>query len=144
MLSADHKARLRRSLNRFLEEDTPRAHALRHVATELELLPITDDWNRDLGVRLADGRVVSFNRSEPYEIQVVDVPNAELAVLGHAWTKFPELAPLVPRRPDDAIDCPACKGSGVFPRRDGPQGFSCYCGGVGWLFRDGWLARSSA
>ena len=140
MLNADHKARLRRSLNLFLEEGSPRAHALRHVATELAVLPITDDRDRDLGVRLSDGRVVSFNRSQPYDLQVVDVPNAELAVLAHAWTMFPELAPLVPLRPADAIDCPACKGSGVFPHSARPSSFSCFCGGVGWLFPDGWLA----
>ena len=143
MLNEDHKARLRRSLSQFLEEDSARARALRHVATELAVLPITDDWNRDFGVRLSDGRVVSFNRSEPYDLRVVDVPNAELALLGHAWTRFPELAALVPLRPADAIDCPSCKGSGVLPHTERPSGLSCYCGGMGWLFADGWLARSS-
>ena len=143
MLNADHRARLRRSLNLFLGEDTPRAHALRRVATELDVLPITDDWNRDFGVRLSDGSVVSFNRSKPYDLLVVDVPNAELAVLGHAWTIFAELAPLVPHRSAETIDCPACNGSGTCSHGERPAGFSCYCGGVGWLFRDGWMARSS-
>lgn len=143
MLNVDHRVRLRRVLSRFLEDDTPRARALRRVATELDVLPVTDDSNRDFGVRLADGSVVSFNRNEPYDLHVVDVPNAELAVLALAWTKFPELAPLVPRRPAEAIDCPACHGSGVFAPNEQPSGFSCYCGGVGWLFRDGWVARSS-
>ena len=143
MLSADHNARLRRSLKLFLEEDSPRAGALRHVATELSILPITDDRNRDFGIRLSDGKVVSFNRTEPYDPRVVDLPNAELALLAHAWTRFPELAPFVPLRPADAIDCPACDGSGVLRHGDGPSGFSCYCGGVGWTFRDGWVARSS-
>src|SRR4051794_9863064 len=105
MLTADHRARLRRVLDSFLEEDTPRAYALRHVARELAVIPVTDDWNRDFGIRLADGKVVSFNRAEPFDLQVVDLPNAEIAVLGHAWTKFPELAPLVPVRPSHAIDC---------------------------------------
>ena|SRR5690349_224668 len=143
MLNANQRARLRRSLNSFLEEDSPRAHALRHVATALDVLPITDDRDRDFGVRLSDGRVVSFNRADPFDLRVVDVPNAELAVLGHAWTTFPELASLVPFRPADAIDCPACQGSGVSQDSAGPSGFSCYCGGMGWLFPDGWLARRS-
>ena len=143
MLSGDHKARLSRSLKLFLEEDSPRARELRPIATELAVLPITHDRNRDFGVRLSDGRVVSFNRSEPYDLRVVDVPNAELALLAHAWTVFPELAPLVPLRPADAIDCPSCNGSGVLRHGEGPSGFSCYCGGVGWSFRDGWVARSS-
>lgn len=143
-MNADHRARLRRSLTLFLEEDSPRARALRQVATALGVLPITDDWDRDFGVRLSDGRVVSFNRCEPYDLRVVDVPNAELSLLAHAWTKFPELAPLVPLRPADAIDCAACNGIGVLPHDKRPSGFACYCGGVGWLFRDGWVARSSA
>ena len=142
MLNADQRARLRRSLDSFLEEDTPRARALRHVAKELAVIPVTDDWNRDFGIRLSDGKVVSFNRDEPFDLQVVAVPNAELAVFGHAWTKFPELAPLVPTRTADAIDCPACDGSGLVRHGLRPANFSCYCGGLGWLHRDGWVARS--
>lgn len=144
MLNADHKARLRRSLNAFLEEDTPRARELRHVAIELAIVPITDDGDRELGIRLSDGKVVSFGKHKPFDLRVVDVPNAELAALGHAWTRFPELAPLVPVRPTDAISCPACDGSGSIKHGQRPAGFSCYCGGLGWLFRDGWLTRIEA
>ena len=143
MLSADHRARLGRLLNHFLEDDSPAARALQHVARELAVLPITDDRDRDFGVRLSDGRVVSFNRTEPYDLRVVNVPNAELALLAHAWIRFPELAPLVPLRPADAIDCPACKGSGVCPHNEQLLGVSCYCGGVGWTYRDGWTVKSS-
>jgi hypothetical protein len=141
MLSADQKARLRRSLDSFLEEDTTQARELRRVARELAILPIMDHGNREFGIRLSDGKVVSFNRDEPFGLQLVTVPNAELAVLGHAWTRFPELVPLVPARPDDAIDCPACDGSGMTRHGEPPHGFSCYCGGLGWLFRDGWVTR---
>ena len=141
-LSLDHKARLRRSLDSFLKEDTPRARELRHVARELAILPVTDDRERDLGVRLSDGKVVSFNRCEPFDLQVVALPNAELAILAHAWTKFPELAPLVPVRCADAIDCPACDGSGLMRHGESTLGLSCYCGGLGWLYRDGWVTRS--
>jgi len=140
MLSVDHKARLRRSLDSFLKEDTPRARDLRHIAKQLAILPITDDRNRDFGVRLSDGKVVSFSRCEPFDVQVVAVPNAELALLAYAWTKFSELAPLVPVRSADAIDCPACDGSGSIRHGEPPLGFSCYCGGLGWLYRDGWVS----
>jgi hypothetical protein len=139
MLTSDHKARLRRALDAFLEEDAPGTRELRLVAKELAVIPVTDDCNRDFGIRLSDGKVVSFNRDEPFDVQVVDVPNAEIAVLGHAWTKFPELAPLVPVRPSHAIDCPACDGSGAFRHEKHPSAFSCYCGGLGWLLPDGWL-----
>ena len=142
MLSPELKARLRHSLDSFFEQDTPRAHGLRPVARELGVLPITDDWDRDFGIRLSDGKVVSFNRTEPFEVQVVTVPNAELAVLGHAWTLFPKLAPLVPARPTEAIDCPLCDGSGLMRHGKRPRGFSCYCGGLGWSLPEGWLARS--
>jgi hypothetical protein len=141
MLTADHRARLRRVLDSFLEEDTPRARELHHVAKELAVIPVTDDRNRDFGIRLSDGKVVSFNRTEPFDLHVVDLPNAEIAVLGHAWTQFSELAPLVPRRPSHAIDCPACGGSGVSRREEFSSGFSCYCGGLGWMFPDGWEAK---
>lgn len=141
MLSADHKARLRRSLDSFLAENTPRARELRKVAQELGIVPVTDDSNRNFGIRISDGRVVSFKNDEPFDLQVVGVPNAELAVLGHAWTKFAELAALIPVRPADAIECPACRGSGSIRRGESPVGFSCYCGGLGWLFPDGWASR---
>ena len=137
-MSADQKARLRRSLTSFLKDDTSGARALRHVAAELAVIPVTDDRNRDFGIRVADGRVVSFNRVEPFDLQLVTIPNAELAVLGHAWTKFPELAPLVPERPSNAIECPACDGRGLLRHGERPFEFSCYCGGLGWLHPDGW------
>jgi hypothetical protein len=143
MLTPDLKTRLRRSLNLFLEDSSPRTRELRRVATELSVLPITDDRDREFGIRLSDGKVVSFNRTEPYDLRVVDVPNAELALVAQAWIKFPELAPLVPLRPADAVACPACDGSGVLRHGERPAGFSCYCGGVGWAYRDGWTARSS-
>ena len=141
-LNTDLKARLRRSLAAFLEDDAPQARELRHVATELAIIPITDDRDREFGIRLSDGKVVSFSRHEPFDLKVVALPNAELAVLAHAWTRFPELAPLVPVRPADAISCPACDGSGSIKHGERPSGFSCYCGGIGWLFRDGWLTPS--
>ena len=142
MLSLDHRARLRRSLDSFLLEDSPQARELHHVAKELAVLPVTDDRSRDFGVRLSDGKVVSFSRCEPFDLQLVSIPNVELAVLGHAWAKFPELATLVPIRPAHAIDCPACHGSGSIQRAEPLVGFSCYCGGLGWLFADGWVRRS--
>jgi hypothetical protein len=142
MLNTDLKERLRRSLAAFLEDDAPQARELRHVATELAIIPITDDRDREFGIRLSDGKVVSFSRQKPYDLEVVALPNAELAVLAHAWTRFPELAPLVPVRPADAISCLACDGSGAIKHGERPSGFSCYCGGLGWLFRDGWLTKS--
>lgn len=142
MLTPDQRARLRRSLNSYLGEGTSQPGELERFATELAVLPIIDDCDRAFGLRLSDGKVVSFNRSEPFDLHVVAVPNAELAVLAHAWIKFPELAPLVPSRPADAIDCSACEGSGVIRHGQPPSGFSCYCGGLGWLFPDGWVARS--
>ena len=141
-LSAEDRARLRRALESLLAEDTPRTRELRTAATELGVLPVTDDWHRDLGIRLADGKVVSFNRHQPYDLQVVTMPNVEIAVIGHAWTIFPELAPLVPTRSADAVECPACHGSGLNRQGERPSGFSCYCGGLGWLHRDGWTAHS--
>jgi hypothetical protein len=142
MLTADNRARLRRVLDSFLQEDTPHARELRHVARELAVIPVTDGRNRDFGIRVSDGKVVSFNKTEPFDLHVVGVPNAEIAVLGHAWTQFSELAPLVPVRPSHAIDCPMCGGSGVSRRGERRSGFSCYCGGLGWMLPDGWVTRS--
>jgi hypothetical protein len=141
MLSADHRARLRRSLDTFLEENAPSAADLCHAAKALGVIPITDDRQRDFGIRLSDGKIVSFNRHEPFDLHIVAVPNAELAVLGHAWTKFPELVAFVPTRPADATDCPACSGSGVSKHEELSSGLSCYCGGLGWVFRDGWSTK---
>src|SRR3954468_10345780 len=138
MVSADHRARLRRSFDSFLADDPPRESELRRAAAKLGVIPITSELSRAFGIRVADGRIVSFNRDEPFDVRPVAVPNAELAVLGHAWTKFPELVALVPTRPVDAIDCLACRGSGVMKDGELPSGLSCYCGGLGWLLPDGW------
>ena len=142
MMSADHRARLRRALDAFLADETPATRELRQVAKELAVLPISDAGDRDFGIRLSDGKVVSFSRNEPFELAVVAVPNAQLAILAHAWMKFPELAALVPTRSADAIDCPACEGSGLIRHGNPPRELSCYCGGIGWLHRDGWDATA--
>ena len=44
--------------------------------------------------------------------------------------KYSELAPLIPNRPPEALDCDSCKGTG---RIEGLPRVVCNCGGLGWI-----------
>jgi len=44
--------------------------------------------------------------------------------------KYPELAALIPARPEEARDCDSCRGTG---RIEALPQIICRCGGVGWI-----------
>ena len=89
-----------------------------------------------------DGRViihaymddeVPSEASEPKEVYAA-------IVIGAKTRNAPELLSLLPQRPQDAVDCAACKGGGwVSFGKDAhgePIEIVCWgCGGVGWATR---------
>ena len=128
MRSSGVESRIRASIEAFVRSRTPRAEQLREAALALEVLPVTDDWDRDYGVR-PDGDVISFNRVAPYDPRAELDPRGRATVLGYAVWKFPELADLRPDRPDDAVTCSLCQGTG---QSSSSSSGACLCGGLGW------------
>lgn len=133
------------SLNRlhteFIRARTSRSRAVGAAARALGVLPITDDWERDFGIRIEDGEVISFNRDVPHDPRVECGGWIRLAILHHARFKYPELAGMLPPRPPDAEDCGACLGEGVRTRPDGER-YSCPRCVCGWRVDD-WDAYST-
>jgi len=104
---------------------------LRAIVAEVQLLPAMLDMGGCLGLR-PNGEVASFMWDEPYTLRPETDNRIRNMAYYRASLKHPALAPLVPRRPADAVDCSYCAGSGRFP---GFDQVVCYCGGLGWLPR---------
>lgn len=105
---------------------------IRRIATRTNALPLYRGWT-EVVLLAPDGSVIV------YDHDVLDAPIDR--VLDHAYLMaslvegsraFPALAPLVPPRPVDALECDACRGSGRLPAPI-PSHIICKCGGVGWF-----------
>jgi len=107
---------------------------LRAIAAEVRLLPAMLDMGGCLGLR-PSGAVASFFWDEPRQLRTETDERIRNLAYHQASLKYPQLAPLVPRRPPDAVVCSYCGGSGRcsgFPDRLADS-VVCYCGGLGWL-----------
>jgi hypothetical protein len=107
---------------------------LRALAGELRLLPATLDMGGCLGLH-PSGEVVSFLWDEPTTLRPEADPRTRNLAYFQASLKYPVLAPLVPRRPTNAVICSHCAGSGKcsgMPAELADK-IVCYCGGLGWL-----------
>jgi hypothetical protein len=88
------------------------------------------EWGRDFG--------------DPCPVSLEHDPGRRAVALYQGSLRYPELEPLVPSRPDDAIACPGCAYGGDIPSeqiellrqcgRDA-DALLCSCGGLGWLPR---------
>jgi hypothetical protein len=107
---------------------------LRVLAAQIRLLPVVLDMGGCFGLR-PSGEVASFAWDEPRQARVENDERIRNMVYHRAALKYPALAPLVPRRPPDAMVCSHCGGSGRcsgLPDRLA-ESVTCYCGGLGWL-----------
>jgi hypothetical protein len=111
-----------------VEPEYLRLHVSHH-----RVLPILVDWTGFWGLR-ADGEIWLIDTEDGREpVREFDERLRRVALCKGA-KKYPELQPLVPDRPQGAMDCPHCVGTG---RIDAPgvppDTIVCYCGGLGWL-----------
>jgi hypothetical protein len=114
--------------------------ALRH-----RLALLLNIWGASWGLDEA-GRVwrITWGNDfgDPCPVSPEEKQHERNAALYQGSLRFPELKPLVPDRPDDALTCPACKGRGVppdgqeFQRLIGREPPLCICGGLGWFSAD--------
>jgi len=82
-------------------------------------------------------RIVSFAWDREDDTREETEPRLCRMVLFRASLLYTALAPFVPRRPDQAHDCPHCGGTGKVKGipEDVAESLVCYCGGIGWLLR---------
>lgn len=107
------------------------ASAIERALLNLEALPIPWAWEGCCGIR-ASGEVVYVDddgNQVPLDA-MGDPRESTFPTLIYAAERNPDLACLLPERPESATSCEACKGSGRF--RDTRA--LCYdCLGLGWI-----------
>jgi hypothetical protein len=104
------------------------------TAQQVGALPLYMGWTATIGLR-PDGSIVEWNTDEPdLALRAPDDKWAMIALTEGVRT-YPDLAPLLPRRPSDAQSCGQCGGTGRVPVI--PGGLPCdRCSGLGWTHRD--------
>lgn len=109
---------------------------LRTMAAALRVLPLSYDDREDRGACVGitpQGHLIQFFlRDDPRYVTTIEDRNTRAAFLAIGSRRFPELSVIVPARPPDALECPLCKGTGVFPQAT--FGIPCTCGGLGWTY----------
>ena len=125
---------LEAELARYLaqgQEQSPEAYA---GASRHRVLPLLSDFVGCWAVTMS-GQLVFFAWEEPDRVapvsdKPVDAVGAN-AALAFGSERFPALAGIRPRRPEDAVPCATCDGTGHVAGV--PTNVVCACGGLGWL-----------
>jgi hypothetical protein len=129
-LSQAIEARLRA----YLEATTPDPLDLRGYFARLGALPLWLDMGGGMAIR-PDGVILSFAWDGDEEARVEGDRRRMTFALYRGSLAYPELAPLVPARPEDARTCIYCLGAGEVRLPDGTLlEVTCACGGLGWVY----------
>jgi hypothetical protein len=109
---------------------------LKLLASRYRILPIYIDWTAFFGLR-PDGDILLVPTEEAEDAQPEQDARLRRVAIFRGAKKYPELKPLIPSRPLDALDCPHCEGHGRIDISGiEPDTLVCYCGGLGWLTHD--------
>lgn len=94
-------------------------------------LPLYLGWTSVLGIR-PDTSLVSWDHEDEREtIHELTNPFLCRMALTAGAKEYPELRVLVPQRPEGAVTCDSCGGTGQLAGV--PENVVCMCGGLGWL-----------
>ena len=108
----------------------------RRACTVARALPLFLDWSACMAVR-PDGEIIWIDYEEPHRVRLVEDERERNIGLFQGSLRHPDLGFLVPTRPDDAINCPECRGTGRISFPEVPERLAdrivCHCGGSGWL-----------
>ncbi|MGH9870579.1 MAG: hypothetical protein ACREAA_20775 [Candidatus Polarisedimenticolia bacterium] len=105
------------------------------LARRFDALPVSADMGGALLIR-PSGEVILVHSNQPWglesEHEVVTDPGWRTIAFVEAGERFPSLSFLRPERPDTAVDCPSCGGTGRVPFAD--QKVMCgACHALGWV-----------
>jgi hypothetical protein len=130
-ISAELSAQIQQRLAEYLADDAPDPLGLRTIVAKFGALPLVLDMGGAEALR-PDGEVITFAWDEPHEPAVVRDRRLRNIALYRGSLKYPELAPLVPVRPTNAVACTHCEELAAIRRE--VRDIVCYaCGGLGWL-----------
>jgi hypothetical protein len=108
---------------------------LHQVVQQIGALPVPFDWNATHFLR-PDGEILVLDDESKEGPQVEHDGRCRLCALVQAASKYPELRPLLPARPEGTPDCKDCGGAGSFRVVAGGKEFRAGCGaccGLGWV-----------
>jgi len=97
-------------------------------------LLLVRDWTADI-VLSRDGEMIVIDTEDGQPPRPA-TDSERRVTLFRSITRYPELLSLLPPRPSEAIDCPACSGTGVLTVRfvnPKLRDVVCRCGGGGWI-----------
>jgi len=126
MIASTIEGLLQQAKNRDLRVDEAALVALR-------AFPVPWAWEGCFGI-LSTGEVIYVDENgTPGSFEPVE----KLHTLVCAVRRYPELAPLLPERPDDASPCPECLGqktlNSKFKLSSSAALFCGECQGLGWV-----------
>ena len=116
-----------------------------------ESLPVMEDWSAFAAIT-RDCDIVWVDRDPPYSTVSIEGSRIRRISVFEASKRYPSLASLCPVRPENAVECCHCGGTGQYVSgciekefRIGDRTINvsdfesrvlCYCGGLGWLCGD--------
>jgi hypothetical protein len=126
------EAQIQNRIEELLASSDPDPADLRGVARQLNALPIYPDFSGCIGLR-PDGSMVYLDDNTGKTTEDIE-PKFRIAALVYGSEKYPELNVFLPERPETAVDCQDCKGTGRFIL-EGQVYRMIFCGkcsGLGW------------
>ncbi len=118
-----------RKIAHVLASDDPGQEWLRRGVQQHGFLPLYLGWTEVLGIR-PDGTLTRWlHEDDPIVVLNLVQPYWQRLALVQGSRRYSDLDALLPNRPEGAVDCNSCGGTGHLPGH--PQ-IVCECGGVGW------------
>ena len=99
------------------------------VVRQFRFVPLAIGWVATLGID-ESGQIVRWTEATN-KITLEENGFYRRHAIKYGSRKYPDLLPLVPPPPINALVCPICSGSGSSPFR--PETVVCRCGGLGWV-----------
>jgi hypothetical protein len=116
---------IQRLIDDTLSESAPDPLGLREIIAKANILIVLLDMGGCFGIR-PNGEVVSFAWDKENDLRVETCPRIRNIAFHQGSKRYSSLRDFIPTRPQDASDCPTCKGKGELPEPFSK--YVCYCG----------------
>lgn len=130
-LTSEQSLLIRRLINGFVDRPPEKLDWQIPLVREHDALPLYIGWTETTAITSSGDIVVWNTETDVSFIQEIDTQLFHASLMAGV-KRYPDLQFLIPSRPDDAVTCDACCGTGRIPHK-GFENVICVCGGVGWL-----------
>ena len=130
-LTSDQSLVIQGLINAFVNHPPEKLEWQTPFVQEHDALPLYIGWTKTTAIK-PNGQLVVWNTEDDTTITEEMDRQAFHASLTEGARRYPELDFLIPERPNDAVLCEACQGTGKLEPNK-LQAVICGCGGVGWI-----------